>query len=350
MKYVQRQTSDSAVALDMKDRKILCELSKNSRTPSTQVAKRTQLSRDSVGYRIINFEKRGVIQGYRTVVDITKLGYDVYHLFLQLHNPAKEVESEIIDKLVKLPFVRAVLKFQGRYDLEVALIAKSVKEFDTYMGLILSACSSNVQNYEICTISKGFVGRVLPRSFFSDAHVDTYNVSMIKQDDYTYNVSKNKDKYDEMDLEIISLIANNAEIKNYQIAEKIGLSADAVVYRLKNLLKKGLILRFVPVINFASIGYSIYTILLNIENLQGKKEMKLREFLSTDENVLWAVKSIGRFNLVAYLCVKKTEELHSTLYSLRQLFPGEITNYETMIANEEFKFTYFPEIVQEDIN
>jgi DNA-binding Lrp family transcriptional regulator len=104
----------------------------------------------------------------------------------------------------------------------------------------------------------------------------------------------------------------------------------------------GIIIKFVPVINYTSLGYNLYTISININSLDENKEKILRRFLSTDKNTLWAVKTIGKFNVLIYLLVENVEELQNTMLDLRRLFPKQINNYEMLIAYEEYKYVYFP--------
>ena len=73
MRYLQAVSNNNKVKIDSKDKKILSLLSLNARIPLTQISKKVSLSRDAVNYRITNLEKSGTIQGYRVVVDMSKL-------------------------------------------------------------------------------------------------------------------------------------------------------------------------------------------------------------------------------------------------------------------------------------
>jgi len=111
MRYLQKNPKTVKAKLDIKDKKILSILSANSRIPLTQLSKKVALSRDAVNYRIKNYEKKGIIQGYRTMVDISKFGYNANHLFIKLDNPCKTVEQKILSKLTNRPFLRSIIKF-----------------------------------------------------------------------------------------------------------------------------------------------------------------------------------------------------------------------------------------------
>ncbi|MBM3233699.1 Lrp/AsnC family transcriptional regulator [Candidatus Pacearchaeota archaeon] len=328
MRYLQQTKETKKVKTDAKDRKILALLSQNARIPLTKLAKQVALSRDAVNYRIKNYEKDGLIQGYRTMVDISKFGYNNYHLFLKLNNPSQEIEQKIIKKLEKYPNIRAIIKFSGNFDFEIALIAKNIEELDSLITKIISDCFGYMHDYEILTITKTYAAETFPPNF-SDFKIER-------------KIEKRETNIDKKDIEILKIIGENAQLPLYEIGGKVKLSADAVAYRIKNMINSSTIIKFIPVINYTSLDYNLYTILLNISALDKKKEKILKDFLTSDKNTLWAVKTIGRFNVLIYLLVKDINELQETLLKLRALFPKEINHYENLIAYEEYKYVYFP--------
>ena len=328
MRFEHREGIGKA-KLDLKDKKILALLCQNARTSSTAIAKKVGLSRDAVSYRINNYIKNNIIIGFKTIIDISKLGYDSYHLFLQLNQPKKEIEKELINKFKNYNFVRAILKFHGKFDYELAIIAKDLKEFDSIFNKIIEDCSDYLQYYEILPIIKSYkITSTLPRSFYD------FKINNITKDQ--------KIEMDETDRKILSVISEKASIPFYTIAKNLNLSPDTIIYRIKKLINSGIIINFTPVINYASLNYNIYAVLLQINNLKDQKESTLKQFLNSDKNILWAVKTLGKFNVLIYVCVNNTEDLHETLLNLRNYFPNDIKDYETLIAYEEFKYTYYP--------
>jgi Lrp/AsnC family transcriptional regulator for asnA, asnC and gidA len=331
MKFEQFTRTDKKVKLDAKDKKILFLLSKNSRLPLTKIARQAGLSRDSVAYRVNNLTEAGVIQGYITLVNMKKFGYDAYHVFLNLNHPTREIENRIINSLKHYPFVRAILKFSGKYDFELALVAKDIQEFDSILSIITGLCSNYMQNYEILIISRNYTAKVFPNNFFQPSQDPARHRKDIEAD------------FDEKDIEMLRIISTHADMPLYEIGGKVGLSADAAKYRIRKMRESGIIVNFVPVINYSSLDYSIYAILLSLSNLTEKKEALLRQILDSDENVLWAVKTIGKYNVLFYLCVRNANDVHGTILKLRNCFKEDIREYETLIAQEEFKYCYFPE-------
>ena len=332
MRFVQQVKTEDRVKLDLKDKRILALLGQNARLPVTAIAKKVDLSRDAISHRIRMYSQKGLIQGYKTIVDIKRLGFDNYHVFLQLNKPPKEEEKKLLETLAAFPFVRAILKFSGKYDLELALIARSLEEFDAILEKVLAACTSYLLDYEVLLITKTYRTGPFPRNFL--------------EADERPPAPKPFPSYplDATDFAILKLLANDARIQLYQVAQKVRLSPDAVTYRLKKLLRAGFILSFIPAINYEMLGYGVYAILMKMR-LTEKKDATLRTFFQTDKNILWAVKALGKYNTLFYISTPDPNEVHATLHHLRSYFPEHITEYETLLASEEYKYTYLPEAV-----
>ena len=206
------------VKLDLKDKKILRLLSENARLPLSEIAKKVALSRDAVAYRIKRLEQKKAILGARTIIDATRLGYNSYHLLLRLTNPVKAVEQEILQKLQNLPQVTAILKFSGSYDLEIAVLTKSIEEFDILLTKIIQKTEKYLEDYEILIVTKKLLGQTLPKKFLMEHQK---NIHLPKK-----NMAPEKQNVDAKDLEIIELLRDNAQASFLEISSKIGMSAD----------------------------------------------------------------------------------------------------------------------------
>ncbi|MEK6857280.1 MAG: Lrp/AsnC family transcriptional regulator, partial [Nanoarchaeota archaeon] len=166
MRFFETVFAEKKVHLDLLDKKILFELSKNARLSQSAMAKNIGSSRDTVNYRIANLKKSGVLQAYRTLIDINKFGYLNFHVFLQLKQPTKEAFAELIKKLKEYVFLRAIIQFNGKYDLELALVAKDIVDCDRIITQICNDCQYVLQNYEVLFLTKTFAANTFPRSFY----------------------------------------------------------------------------------------------------------------------------------------------------------------------------------------
>jgi len=331
MRFKQRVKSDKKVKLDLKDMKIIYWLCQNGRLSYTDLAKKVSLSTDAIIYRIKNLEKNGIIQGYVTVTDIAKLGFTTYHLFLQLTQVNENIRDKVIETLRVYPFIKVIIEFSGKYDFEIGIASRTVTEADEYIQKIIDSVAAYLQQYIVLTISNYYFTHTVPRNFFYIPHE-----SEIRKHSAV--------SVDETDLKILQILSENARAKLYEIGNKVTLSSDAINYRIKNLQKSDVIVKYAPILNYTLLGYTVYAVLMNIFPLSKEKDKTLKYFLESNENILWAVKTLGIYNLLMYVCVKSSDELHLTLLKMRELFSKEIKEYETIIAYEEYVYTYFPVI------
>jgi DNA-binding Lrp family transcriptional regulator len=335
MKLNFSENSLKKISFDLKDKKILSLLGINARIPLTQLAKEVQLSREAVQNRFNNYLKAGVIQGFRTVVDISKFGFDNYHVFLKMKNLSEERENEFISRLKSHPFIRAILKFSGKYDYELAIVAKNTREFEKDLDTIFQGYGNDILDYEILILSEGYASGPFPKNFVEKTHSQFLR-------------SYQEYKLDDLDFKILNLISNDARMKLYEVASKLNVSSDTINYRIKKMLSSGHIIRFIPAINYDLLGYEVYAIPLSISLFNDENKSKLKQFFATDKNVLWATRAIGKFNLLFYICATDPRQVHETLQNLRKLFPEQIKEYETLMAFEEYKFTYLPKKLLND--
>lgn len=337
MRFVPEVDTKGKINIDAKDRKILANLALNSRLPASQIAKTVALSRDAVSYRIELYQRQGLIQGYKTIVNISKLGFMNFHVFLQLNKPAKKDEEHLLQQLKQLPFMRAILKFSGKYDLELAIIARSIQQFELYLEGVIFICSRYLLDYEILIITKDYRTGSFPLSFLDAAEQE-------------YEPKKKEKEYrlDDQDFAILNILADQARLPIHTIAQQVKLSADAITYRMKRMIESHYITRFVPAINYSLLGYSIYAVLMDIRSFGETQEALLKQFFNTDRNIMWAVKTIGKYNILFYINSRTQTEVHETILNLRNHFPEKIRAYETLPAYEQYKYTYLPRIVFEE--
>ncbi len=333
MKFVQNVRTEGTIILDMKDKRILAVLGRDARTPLSRIAKQTRLSRDAVSRRIKLFEENGLIQGYNTVIKIKKFGFDNFHVFLQFNKPPIAEEEKIVQTIKSLPYVRALIKCTGKYDFEVALIARSFDDLEKIMQKLAQACSPYLEEKEILVVTKTYKTSSFPPNF------------LLEKEQLKQAAQEELYELDSQDYAILRQLASNARMPLRSMAKQVHLSPDAVNYRLKKMVSSHYIVAFIPAINYDLFNYQVYVVLMNIKIINDKEEATLKEFLKTDKNILWAGRTLGRYSTIFYIGTPKPSGVHETIENIRRLFAGSIKEYEVLIAYEEYAYNYVPEVV-----
>ena len=120
------------IELDEIDKKIVLELAKDSELASWKIAEKVKISEVAVRKRIQNLTRDKIILNFRTMIDLTKLNYESYFIFIKSNPKNKEIEEEFINFLRNFSNITYSTKTIGEYSYVLTLLAKNnleLKEF-----------------------------------------------------------------------------------------------------------------------------------------------------------------------------------------------------------------------------
>ncbi len=118
------------------DKKILKTLQHNARLPNNQLADEVKSSPSTVLRRVKHFEDSGLIQRYTTLLDATKLGFQL-QVFVEviLDKQTKNAVDHFASEIVKFPEVLECHLVLGDYDY---LLRLALTDLDTYQRFLLN--------------------------------------------------------------------------------------------------------------------------------------------------------------------------------------------------------------------
>ena len=115
-------------------------------------------------------------------------------------------------------------------------------------------------------------------------------------------------KIDELDLEILSELSNDASISVPRLSKKIDVNSSVVYSRIKRLVKKKLIERFTIVVNDLELGYEVKA--LTGINMNSKKRDHIIEELFKIDGVREVAEVTGRFDILVTMYSKSLDQMH----------------------------------------
>jgi Lrp/AsnC family leucine-responsive transcriptional regulator len=319
------------VKLDTKDRQLLFELDFNSRASLSELAKKLRLSKQGVDYKINNLIKKGVIQGFYPVVNVSKLGYLYCRLCMSLKNTTPEIEKEMIEFLKNDNRYFWVFNAQGVYELLVALWLKNVSDFRKAVDDFLVKFGKYVDNKteNINTNVVHYKNKYLINSN-SDFKVE------LKETDERITL-------DEIDKKILSALCDDARISIVNLAKKLEITMKQASYRIKKLEKQKIMEGYRPIINHTILGLTYYKLWINVEYNNIEKLNELKSYLATNPVVIYYVEGIAfPEDLDIEVMVKDNLELFDFIKELKYKFPGILGNYKSFMFSETKKVRYLP--------
>ena len=118
------------------EKEILTILAHDARTSPDKIAKLTGIPVSEVSEHISDFEKRGIIKRYKTIVDWEKLGGDEVLAFIDVKvMPARDVGFDAVARRVyRYPEVRSVWLVSGGHDLRVVVEGQNIREVGKFVA------------------------------------------------------------------------------------------------------------------------------------------------------------------------------------------------------------------------
>ncbi len=142
------------------------------------------------------------------------------------------------------------------------------------------------------------------------------------------------EKLDKKDRKILVQLDANSRQPFSTIAKQVGLSKEAVKYRIERMQKQGFLGGFYAFSNLPKLGFSFYKVYFRFQFADPKKEKEIISYLINQDQVCWLVVCDGRYDLVINVLTNGVAELDEFLNDFRSNFGSYIQSLDvTTITN-----------------
>ena len=139
---------------------------------------------------------------------------------------------------------------------------------------------------------------------------------------------------DQKDKKILKELENNCRQSSTQIAKKVGLSKDAVNYRIKNLEKEKIINGYYAVLNITKLGFITYKLMITFQNTNINIEKGIISYLQKSPHVGWLVSCDGNYNLMVVTWVKNELVFNNFLVDFLKRYGKYIKQRDVLVIIE----------------
>ena len=309
-----------------KDKRVLYELDFNARASLKELGKRLRMSKGNLAYNIKRLEKSGIIKSYYMVPDTTKMGLTSYKMMVKYQNITSRIEERMLSELKKAKEVGWIAKCEGAYDLVFICWVKTPFEFERFLTRFMNSYSQYFYLRDIVILTENHACR---KSYLVEEDVDKEEV---------FYKGEPKNICDETDIAIIDALAKNAKESNVDIAEIIGLTPEAVVYRIKQLRKKGIIATFRPRIDLGKLGYRYYNVMFRLRSTSILPQFFA--YMGARKSISYYARYLGNYDVGIDIEIESPEKFRGLIDEIRGKFGEHIINYDYILIYEELKITY----------
>jgi len=285
-----------------------------------------------VAYRVNKLIENDIIKTFYTVIDAFKLGYISFRIYLVYQYMTQEKEKEIISYFTSQKLNWWTISAEGRFDLALIMWVKNINDFYSFWDEAL----------------KRF------RDYFMEQQFSVYIQQYSYRYSYLLNDMKKSDrtkfeitgggaqvKIDDLDFRLLRLIAPSARISAKELAKRLNTTVAVVNYRIKKLMKEGVIQGFRTDIDLTKLGYQFFKADIDLRDF--KQRGKIVNYAKTNPHLVRIDKSVGISDLELEYHVLSLEQFHDIMKDLVNKFPDIIKKYKYVYASKLHKMNYMPE-------
>ena len=320
--------------IDLKDRRILYQLDLDARQSNTQIGKKVGLKKDVVSYRIKRLRKEGVIRNFYTAIDTFRLGYNVFRVYINFQYVSSDVKEEMIRYFVNYKNSWVVKSEKSEIDLTVVIWVKDIFEFYQFWDKTLDLYEDYFAKYAIAIYIQAVVYK---KSYLLPDEQDKFGRELFK-----INCGGKPVAIDELDYNLLDELAVNARAPLIELADKLGCSSQSVNYRIKNLVKSGVIKAFRVNLDMSKLDLHHYKVDIYLKDHKLKKP--IFDYLKDKPYLEFMNLAIGWADLEPEFVVKNIDELLTILEEIDAKFSDAIKKQAFFITEKVYKLRCLPEL------
>ncbi len=115
------------------------------------------------------------------------------------------------------------------------------------------------------------------------------------------------------DKKLLYWLDQDSRATNKYLGKKVGLSEQAIGYKLKRMEEEGIIKKYITFINTPLLGYLHYKVFLRLRNTNVMKEKEIIDFLVSNTNIRWVVTCSGKWD-VSFSTMAKNSQDFTEIY------------------------------------
>jgi Lrp/AsnC family transcriptional regulator for asnA, asnC and gidA len=311
--------------LDLKDRKILFELDKDSRQSFRSIGRKVGLSKDIVAGRVKKLKENGTIKRFFARYDTLQLGLNLLRFYFKFQYVTPEIKKEIINHFMDNNYVKNLFSTEGSYDLGVVINVEKISDFYPFWKKTLEKYGDFFSEH----VFSVYMGELIyERAFLIDETKIPERSPM--------RVNLGEVKIDDLDLEILKLLVSDARMPILEIAKKLDSNVTTIHSRIKRLLDEKVILGFTVELDLDKIGYQIWKVDFYLSEYT--KSNQIIKYVEKNPLLLFVDHTIGHADLELEIHVKNISQLHNIIEDLQAKFPKIIRKYTYFRAVKFYKW------------
>ena len=324
------------IKLDLKDRKILFYLIKNSRQSLKTIGRNTGMSKELVHYRIRRLIKNGIINNFSIVVNFEKLGYALMQSYYKFVNINPAIKEEIIDFFVNNKNTMYVSLIEGTNDVQVDFYLGYPHEFESLLDEIRE------KYYQYLSFKSS---RLPIRAEFYD-YTFLLDETICKTQTVNWIWGQSLLCIDDLDFNILLQLSKDSRMSIKNIANNVNSAISTVNYRVNQLEKQMIIGQYSINVNWSKIGYRWFHLQISLRDYSKKNQ--IINYMRNNPNLIRIFKFLNiDVDLHFTLLLQNMQQLRNIIEDISTRFPNSINDYIFYSTFKVYKHNFMiPELLK----
>ena len=327
--------------LTLTQKKILKLLAINCRFSNQDIAKAVGVSADTVKYQINNFLHKKKLITFAPQFDYRKVGFGHYHYLIRL----KDIKKLNLENLKAIKSITFINTSQGKYDLQLIVVARNELELEKHLKLINQNIKENIQDFSLMKfVSQYKFTHLIPELHLQVRMPQKKKSSVYKLNKESFHVEETFEKIelDNLDYKLIGLLLKNPRATYLDLSRKLNTSHETIRYRITGYIKNKLLLNFGAWQNYEKYGYFANYLFLKLKSYD---EDKFGSWILNNPKVFYAARLIGEFNCIIYVLSKTPKDFNEQTKKIREFFADKLIDIELLYFEKIVKSVQFPELL-----
>ncbi len=321
--------------LSNNEKRVLAGAELHADMDTKTLASRLDMGVNSVRYALRELQRWGTVTRV-PFVNLYPLGFTDFVIFFSVSSKhgADKVETGI-KELESNPYVTWLAELGGQYQYGVAVFARDVAEFITFLSY-LSSVFKGMTIKKAVRMSKRF-------HRYNRTHFDP----SVEKESLTFGAVDTSDvRFDKTDESILLAITQKPTFPVRYHAKQLGIPISTWHSRIRRLKERGIYPGDIYAIDTAELGYALYNLHIYTNGLNATLEKQLHTWADKHPNVVHFIECIASWDFEIGIEVASPEQMTDITRELYGTFGNDIAQIETIPMFRHRKYIFFRPVLE----
>ena len=301
------------IRLSEKEREILAVVQTDAELSVQEIVDRTGFAAHSVRYHIGNLQTRGIIGQPLPFINVYRLGYTEYVLYMSLSAEGQAKREELLDALSQTAAVSWVLQVGGQYQYVVSICASHVQHV---AKLLNKLCQHYGNVFAEKEMSLRLAFTYYGRRYLSDAETAPTRLHVGGADELV--------EVDDVDRKILSAMAHGEYKSVSHLSRLTGVPNTTLERRKRRLEEQRVVDGYTYQLRASDIGVQQFKLLIRVKGVNPDLTRALYDFCEETLGVVFFVECIGTWDYEFGIEVEEAATASDLSQSLHTKFQQEV--------------------------